>query len=60
MQRGVCASVPVYLDGTRSLYQPWRWPKVRVVIGPPLCVEADPRPSQASAQRILDAVHALR
>ena len=55
--------LPIYLDGTRSLYAPWRWPKVRVVIGPPLHVEADPRPSrersQATAQRILDAIHAL-
>ena len=56
--------VPVYLDGTRSLYKPWRWPKVRVVIGPPLPVEPDREPSrersQQTAQRILDAIHALR
>jgi 1-acyl-sn-glycerol-3-phosphate acyltransferase len=55
--------LPVYLDGTRSLYTPWRWPKVRVVIGAPLTVEEYPRPSrersQQTAQRILDAVHAL-
>lgn len=55
--------LPIYLDGTRSLYTPWRWPKVRVVIGPPLRVEADPHPSrersQETAQRILDAIHAL-
>jgi 1-acyl-sn-glycerol-3-phosphate acyltransferase len=55
--------VPLYLDGTRALYQPWRWPKVRVVIGTPLTVEHDPQPSrersQQTAQRILDAVHAL-
>jgi len=56
--------LPVYLDGTRSLYSPWRWPKVRVVIGAPLYVEADPAPSrersEETAQRILDAIHALR
>ena len=60
----VAATVlPIYLDGTRSLYAPWRWPRVRVVIGAPLQVEADPAParerSQATAQRILDAIHAL-
>lgn len=56
--------LPIYLDGTRSLYTPWRWPRVRVVIGAPLQVDADPAParerSQATAQRILDAIHALR
>ena len=56
--------LPVYLDGTRSLYSPWRWPKVRVVIGAPLSVEADAAPSRErshqTAQRILDAIHALR
>jgi 1-acyl-sn-glycerol-3-phosphate acyltransferase len=55
--------VPVYLDGTRSLYTPWRWPKVRVVIGAPLQVQRIEQPSrersQATAQRILDAIHAL-
>jgi len=55
--------LPVYLDGTRSLYTPWRRPKVRVVIGVPLGVEEDPDPSrersQATAQRVLDAIHAL-
>jgi 1-acyl-sn-glycerol-3-phosphate acyltransferase len=55
--------LPVHLDGTRSLYTPWRWPKVRVVIGEPLQVEQDPQPSrersQKTAQRILDAIHAL-
>ncbi len=55
--------LPVYLDGTRSLYTPWRWPKVRVVIGAPLSVELDPQPprekSQQTAQRILDAIHEL-
>ncbi len=55
--------VPLYLDGTRALYTPWRWPKVRVVIGTPLHVERDPHPSrersQQTAQRILDAIHAL-
>jgi 1-acyl-sn-glycerol-3-phosphate acyltransferase len=55
--------LPVYLDGTRSLYKPWRWPKVRVVIGAPLRVEHDPAPSrersQATAQGVLDAIHAL-
>ena len=57
------AVVPVYLDGTRSLYTPWRWPKVRVVIGEPLQVEAVAAPSreqsQQTAQRILDAIYAL-
>jgi 1-acyl-sn-glycerol-3-phosphate acyltransferase len=56
--------VPIHLDGTRSLYKPWRWPKVRVVIGTPLHVEADSAPtrerSQETAQGILDAIHALR
>jgi len=55
--------LPVYLDGTRSLYTPWRWPKVRVVIGAPLQVEEDPAPSreqsQRTAQRVLDAIYAL-
>jgi 1-acyl-sn-glycerol-3-phosphate acyltransferase len=55
--------LPVYLDGTRSLYTPWRWPKVRVVIGPPLSVERDAQPareqSQQTAQRILDAIYDL-
>src|SRR4051794_3430701 len=55
--------LPVYLDGTRSLYTPWRWPKVRVVIGAPLQVEEDHQPSRErslrTAQRILDAVYEL-
>jgi 1-acyl-sn-glycerol-3-phosphate acyltransferase len=55
--------LPVYLDGTRSLYRPWRWPKVRVVVGVALQVEADAQPSreqsQRTAQRILDAIHDL-
>ena len=55
--------VPVYLDGTRSLYEPWRWPKVRIVIGSPLRFEPNEQPSreqsQQTAQRILDAVHEL-
>jgi len=56
--------LPVYLDGTRALYKPWRWPKVRVVIGAPLQLEPDPTPSrersQETAQCVLDAIHALR
>lgn len=55
--------LPVYLDGTRSLYTPWRWPKVRVVVGAPLHVEENAQPtreqSQQTAQRILDAIHDL-
>jgi len=55
--------LPVYLDGTRSLYTPWRWPKVRVVVGAPLRVGRDAQPSreqsQQTAQRILDAIYAL-
>ncbi len=55
--------LPLYLDGTRSLYTPWRWPKVRVVVGEPLEVEEDAQPSrersQQTAQRILDAIHEL-
>ena len=55
--------LPVYLDGTRSVYRPWRWPKVRVVIGVPLEVEAQAAPSreqsQQTAQRVLDAIYAL-
>ena len=57
------AVLPVYLDGTRSLYTPWRWPKVRVVVGAPLRIERDATPSreqsQETAQRILDAIYAL-
>ena len=56
--------VPVHLDGTRSLYRPWRWPKVRVVVGEPLQVEPLAAPSreqsQQTAQRILDAIYDLR
>ena len=55
--------LPVYLDGTRSLYTPWRWPKVRVVVGTPLQVEESERPSREqsreTAQRILNAMHDL-
>lgn len=55
--------LPVYLEGTRSLYTPWRRPKVRVVIGAPLQVEETPQPSreraQQTAQRILDAIYDL-
>jgi RNase H-fold protein (predicted Holliday junction resolvase) len=55
--------LPVYLDGTRSLYTPWRWPRVRVVVGTPLHVEENAQPSreqsQQTAQRILDAIHDL-
>ncbi|MCA1568910.1 MAG: 1-acyl-sn-glycerol-3-phosphate acyltransferase [Chloroflexi bacterium] len=55
--------LPVHLEGTRSLYTPWRWPKVRVVIGSPLRVEPNAQPSregsQQTAQRILDAVDDL-
>ena len=55
--------MPVYLDGTRALCTPWRWPKVRVVIGAPLEVAEDPGPShersQQTAQRVRDAIYAL-
>ncbi len=55
--------LPVYLEGTRSLYTPWRWPKVAVVIGTPLHVEEVAQPtrqqSQHTARRILDAIHDL-
>jgi len=55
--------LPVYLDGTRALYKPWRWPKVRVVIGAALQVKENAQPSRArsqqTAQRILDAIHDL-
>lgn len=55
--------LPVHLDGTRSLYTPWRWPKVRVVIGAPLRVEQIAQPSreqsQQTAQRILDGIYEL-
>jgi 1-acyl-sn-glycerol-3-phosphate acyltransferase len=57
------AVLPVYLAGTRSLYTPWRWPKVRVVIGAPLQIDEDAQPSRersaATAQRILDAIYDL-
>jgi 1-acyl-sn-glycerol-3-phosphate acyltransferase len=55
--------VPVYVDGARALYRPWRGPKVRVVIGAPLRIEEDAAPSreqsQETAQRILDAIYDL-
>jgi 1-acyl-sn-glycerol-3-phosphate acyltransferase len=55
--------LPVYLDGTRSLYTPWRWPKVRVVVGAPLRIEEDAQPSREqssrTAQRILDGIYEL-
>jgi len=55
--------LPLYLDGTRSLYTPWHWPKVRVVIGAPLQIVEQAQPSrehsQQTAQRILDAIHEL-
>jgi len=55
--------LPVYLDGTRSLYTPWRWPHVRVTIGSPLHVVENAQPareqSQQTAQRILDAIYDL-
>ena len=55
--------LPVYLDGTRSLYTPWRWPNVRVVIGAPLRVDEHAQPSREqsgqTAQRILDAIYDL-
>ncbi len=55
--------LPVYLDGTRSLYTPWRWPKVRVVVGAPLRIEEIAQPSREqssqTAQRILDGIYAL-
>jgi 1-acyl-sn-glycerol-3-phosphate acyltransferase len=55
--------LPVYLDGTRSVYKPWRWPKVRVVVGTPLHVQENAQPSreesQQTAQRVLDAIYDL-
>ncbi len=55
--------LPMHLEGTRTLYKPWRWPKVRVVIGAPLHVEESTQPSreqsQHTAQRILDAIYDL-
>jgi len=55
--------LPVYLDGTRSLYTPWRWPKVRIIVGAPLHVEENAQPSreqsQQTAKRILEAIHDL-
>jgi 1-acyl-sn-glycerol-3-phosphate acyltransferase len=55
--------LPVYLDGTRSLYTPWRWPKVRVVIGSALRIEERPQPTREQslhvANGILDAVYRL-
>jgi 1-acyl-sn-glycerol-3-phosphate acyltransferase len=56
--------LPVHLHGTRSLYTPWRWPKVRIVIGAPLQIEHVEQPSreqsQQTAQQILDAIYDLR
>ena len=43
--------LPVYLDGTRSLYTPWRCPKVRVVVGAPLHVEGTRSPRANSPGR---------
>jgi 1-acyl-sn-glycerol-3-phosphate acyltransferase len=55
--------LPLYLDGTRSLYTPWRWPKVRVIIGPPLQVAHDAQPSRErsreTAERIVEAIYDL-
>ena len=55
--------LPMHLEGTRTLYKPWRWPKVRVVIGAPLHVEESTQPSREqsrhTAQRILDAIYDL-
>jgi len=56
--------VPVHLAGTRDIYTPWRrWPKVTMTIGRPILIDQDPSPtrerSQATAQRILDAIYEL-
>lgn len=56
--------LPVRLTGTRDIVTSWRrWPRVRVTIGAPLTVVHDPAPtrerSQATAQRILDAIYEL-
>jgi len=57
------AVLPVHLDGTRSLYTPWRRPRVRIAVGAPLSVEHVAQPSREqsrqTAQRILDAIYAL-
>ncbi len=47
--------LPVHLHGTRSLYTPWRWPKVRVAIGAPLHVEEHPSRRASSPSRPLSA-----
>lgn len=55
--------VPVYLDGARKMYKPWRFPKVKSTIGEPFQIEKIENPtreqSQVTAQRILDAVYDL-
>ena len=55
--------LPVHLDGTHAVFSPWRkWAKVTVTIGRPLLVAKQDSPSrersQATAQRILDAIYA--
>jgi 1-acyl-sn-glycerol-3-phosphate acyltransferase len=56
--------VPLHLDGPRRLYRPWTWPRITITVGEPLEIDPDPEPtrerSQATAERILEAIKALR
>lgn len=62
-QRTGVPVVPIHLDGTRKLYKPWAWPKVRITIGEPTTFEQADAPSRESnhvvADAILDRVKAL-
>ena len=55
--------VPCYLEGTRGLYRPWTWPRLRITFGEPLQIPRDPDPSRESntqvARQVADAVIAL-
>lgn len=62
-QRTGAPVVPIHLQGTRRLYKPWTWPKVRVTIGEPLVFGPVDDPARESnlavANAIFDRVKAL-
>jgi 1-acyl-sn-glycerol-3-phosphate acyltransferase len=55
--------LPVHLSGTRKLYNPMSWPKIRIVIGKPIYVpqnlEPTPDENQVVAEQIFDSIKAL-
>jgi 1-acyl-sn-glycerol-3-phosphate acyltransferase len=55
-QRTGAPVVPIHLHGTRKLYKPWTWPKVRITIGEPTAFERNDTPSRESNQVIADAI----